>query len=188
MIGADAYIDEVVAGVRLRVSAAAFFQPSPAGAEALVDAVRVLGGDELQSATLVADLYAGVGLFSACAVPPSGHVTAVEVSPVAAADARVNLSGRHASVIEAHVNSSIGVAADVVIADPPRAGLGAIGVAAVAATGASTILLVSCDPAAGARDIRLLCEGHGFCLESTWVVDQFPFTSHVEMVSRLVRA
>jgi 23S rRNA (uracil1939-C5)-methyltransferase len=74
----------------------------------------------------------------------------------------------------------------VVVADPSRTGLGRPGVAAVAATGASRLALVSCDPASLARDTVLLAEA-GYALVSVAMVDAFPHTFHVETVSRFDR-
>ena len=70
--------------------------------------------------------------------------------------------------------------ADVVVADPPRTGLGKRAVAKVAATHAGRVVLVSCDPAALGRDARLLGEA-GYDLISCQLVDLFPHTSHVEV-------
>ena len=76
--------------------------------------------------------------------------------------------------------------ADVVVADPPRAGLAAAGVEQVVATGAATVVLVSCDAASLGRDAGLLVAA-GYRLERSRVLDLFPQTSHVEVVSRFVR-
>jgi tRNA/tmRNA/rRNA uracil-C5-methylase (TrmA/RlmC/RlmD family) len=74
----------------------------------------------------------------------------------------------------------------VVVADPSRRGLQRAGVDALAATGAATLVLVSCDPAALARDARLLVE-RDYRLDRVTVVDLFGHTSHVEAVSVFVR-
>ena len=73
-------------------------------------------------------------------------------------------------------------AADVVVADPARSGLAKDGVAAVAATGAGTVALVSCDPASLGRDTSLLT-GVGYRFVHTTLVDLFPQTPHIEAVS-----
>jgi tRNA/tmRNA/rRNA uracil-C5-methylase (TrmA/RlmC/RlmD family) len=76
--------------------------------------------------------------------------------------------------------------AAVVVADPPQAGLGRRGVAALAASGAGHLVLVSCHPASLGRDVGLL-RAQGFGLAATTVVDMFPGTPHIETVSVLVR-
>ena len=84
------------------------------------------------------------------------------------------------------LSGQLGAVPDVVVADPPRAGAGADVCRAIAATGAPRVVLVSCDPAAGARDLRALTEC-GYTLASLQAWDLFPHTHHVEMVSVLSR-
>ena len=161
--GRRAWIFEEVAGKRLRLSAESFFQASPEGAEVLVSLVAsaVTGAPE----GLLVDAYGGVGLFAA-AIAEGRPVTVLESSAAAAADARVNLPG--ASVRRIDVARWRASKAAVVVADPPRAGLGAAGVAALVATRASHLALVSCDPASLGRDAALLqAQGLSFGLGST---------------------
>lgn len=172
----------------LHVSAGSFFQSGPAAAGLLVDAVTAAGGAELAGARHVADLYGGVGLFAASVVPPAAAVTIVESGRTAVADAARNVP--RATVVRSDVGrwrpATGSVPVDLVVADPPRTGLGVRGVATVAATGAATVVLVSCDPVAGARDAKLL-GAHGYDLDHVTVVDLFPGTHHVESVARLTR-
>jgi len=187
-VGADAVLYEDVAGRRLRVSAASFFQSGPTAAKLLVDAVR-RAAPELDTAERVVDLYAGVGLFAACAAPHATHVVTVETSRAAVADCRANLAGRAAYVELGQAGRwrpDRGMAVDVVIADPARSGLGKPGVGAVAESGAPVAVLVSCDPVAMARDTALLAR-HGYRHAGTEVLDLFPHTHHVECVTRFVR-
>ena len=72
------------------------------------------------------------------------------------------------------------------MADPPRTGLGARGVTKVDATTRGRLVLVSCDPGALGRDAGLLADA-GFELDRSQLVDLFPHTSHVEVVSRFER-
>jgi tRNA/tmRNA/rRNA uracil-C5-methylase (TrmA/RlmC/RlmD family) len=72
------------------------------------------------------------------------------------------------------------------VADPPRTGLGRRAAERLAATGASRIVLVSCDPAAMGRDVALL-SGHGYHHVATTLVDLFPHTPHVEAVTEVDR-
>jgi 23S rRNA (uracil1939-C5)-methyltransferase len=184
--GTRAWIHEVVDGHRFRISARSFFQTRPDGAAALVDAVRRAGGDELASATTVVDAYAGVGLFAALTTPSGARIIAVESSASSVADARINLVEHDAKIIKARVERWHPSAADVVIADPARAGLTRDGVRAITGTRAPVIVLVSCDAAALGRDAALLAR-EGYRLEVTEVVDLFPQTHHVEVVSRFAR-
>jgi 23S rRNA (uracil1939-C5)-methyltransferase len=180
--GPDAHLTEHVAGVDLRVSAPSFFQSGPQAAGLLVAEVRAATADQHGP---MLDAYGGVGLFAATAASPDHDVVVVESSSAACADARINLAGRHATVVESTVEAwRPSQPFDIAVADPARAGLGRAGVAAV--TGARRIVLVSCDPVAGARDVRLLAD-HGYHLRRATVLDLFPHTAHVEVVSVLER-
>lgn len=179
--GRRSWIFEEVAGKRLRLSAESFFQASPEGAEVLVSLVSsaVAGAPE----GMLVDAYGGVGLFAAT-VGENRPVTVLEGSASAAADARVNVpaaSVRHIDVARWRASK-----AAVIVADPPRAGLGAAGVASLVASRASHLALVSCDSASLGRDAALLQE-RGFALEWAALVDMFPGTPHIEVVSRFVR-
>ena len=184
--GTRAWIHEEVAGRRWRIGARSFFQARPDGADALVAAVRDALGDELTADATIADLYAGVGLFAG-ALAPTGRVTAVESSGSSVADARVNLAGLGARILKVDVDRWHPSKTDVVVADPPRTGLGRRAVANIAGTGATRVALVSCDPAALGRDAKLLAAA-GYVLRSATLVDLFPHTSHVEVVSRFDRS
>lgn len=192
VIGADqlrkgrrAWFSDVVDGHTFRVSADSFFQTRTDGAAALVDAVRAAGDGRWGSGTLV-DLYGGVGLFSAC-LGNGMSVMDVESNRAAAADARHNLAHLDAHVIRVAAQKWSASAADIVVADPPRAGLGADVVRSIAATEADRVVLVSCDPASFGRDSRLLADS-GFERRTTTAIDLFPQTPHVELVSRFERS
>ncbi|MDQ6614939.1 MAG: TRAM domain-containing protein [Actinomycetota bacterium] len=188
--GERAWVHETVAGRRLRVSADSFFQPGPAAAGALVAAVAGAVGLTGAGGHLV-DAYAGVGLFASVLGARLGvRVTAIESNRSAVADARVNLADVDARVVTLDVApwhpQRAGRPVDVVIADPPRPGLGRPGVAAVVAARAPRVVVVNCDPASLGRDSALLGQA-GYQLASVAVVDAFPHTFHVETVSRFDR-
>jgi 23S rRNA (uracil1939-C5)-methyltransferase len=183
LLGPGAHVTEEVEGRRFRVSAGSFFQTRPDGAAVLARLVEEAVEDVVTGARL-ADLYAGVGLFAGTVGQAAADVVAVEVAPSSVADLRVNLPA--ARVVESAVEAWAPEPAEVVVADPPRTGLGRGGVDAVAATGASRLALVSCDPVSLARDAALL-QGHGFRHVRSMVVDLFPHTPHVEVVSRFDR-
>jgi 23S rRNA (uracil1939-C5)-methyltransferase len=176
--------DDVVAGRRFQVSPTSFFQVRPDGAAVLVGLV----GDALRihNVRTVVDLYAGVGLFAGTLHDQGFDVrAAVEGSPSACADARVNLVGV-CEVVQADVGRWPGWSADGVVADPSRDGLRADGVATIARCEPRAVVLVSCDAAALGRDARLLTDA-GFGFEAAQPVDLFPQTSHIEVVSTFVR-
>jgi len=181
-VGADATLRETVAGASLRVSAASFFQSGPQAAELLVAEVAAACGDALAAADRVIDAYGGCGLFAATLFPDRAVV--VESSPSACADVRANVPA--AEVHQQLFEQWRPVAAPLVVADPARAGLGREAVALVAATGADRVVLVSCDPVAMARDTALLA-AHGYRHGGSTVLDLFPHTPHVEVVTRFDR-
>lgn len=182
--GERAWYHEVVAGRTWRISARSFFQARPDGADALVEAVAaaLAGADTGRG---LVDLYGGVGLFAGT-IDIGGPITLVEHGASSVADAKVNLADRRARIVRADVAHWGPTKASLVVADPPRTGLGQAGVTKVAATGADRLALVSCDPAALGRDARLLAV-EGYELRSVTLVDLFPHTSHVEVVSRFDR-
>ncbi len=187
--GRGAALHEVVAGRGLQVSIGSFFQSGPQAAELLAATVR-RSAPELAGAGVVVDAYAGVGMLAAIVAEPTSTVIAIETSRSAVADARHNLADREADVVRSEVGgwrAPAGVTVDVVLADPARSGLGRPGVTALARVDAPVIALVSCDPASLGRDAKLLA-GAGYVHERTVVIDTFPHTTHVEAVTRFVRA
>lgn len=180
-------LHEDVAGHRFRVSLGSFFQSSPHAAELLVAAVgRAIAGVEL-SASHVVDAYGGIGLFAVTSAATARLVTVVEGSASACADAKVNLAGREAVVVESRVEDWTPVPADLVIADPARSGLDKGAASVLVATGTPILVLISCDTGSLARDTRLLIAA-GYEHDGTQVIDAFPNTSHIETVTRFVRA
>ena len=105
-------------------------------------------------------------------------------------DAQSNLGSLDLDVdidlLKSSIESMPSERADLVIADPSRKGLGKKAAVRLSATGAEVIVLVSCDAASLGRDAGLLAD-LGFRLERARVIDLFPQTSHVEVVSRFVR-
>ncbi|MDP9800149.1 tRNA/tmRNA/rRNA uracil-C5-methylase (TrmA/RlmC/RlmD family) [Arcanobacterium wilhelmae] len=150
----------------------------------------VMAGADLHGGERVAEFFSGAGLFSlpiAKAIGDAGALVTMEGSADAVADARENLSGLgnstlHAGKIGVREVAQLASGADVVIADPPRAGLGKAEAQAAATSNARRIVLVSCDPAAMARDAQALIE-NGRELVSAQARDIFPHTHHVEIVS-----
>jgi len=201
VIGADeiaygkrAWIHEELAGRRWRVSAPSFFQSRPDGAEALVAVVRQLAADVLEQPVdperprVLVDAYSGVGIFAGTLLGgrPGWRALCAEHSRSAVADARVNLADLDVKIVATTVERLRAPRADLVVADPSRAGLGMRGAAAILSTEAERIVLVSCDPAAAGRDTALLSE-RGYAPVESVLVDLFPHTHHTEVVTRFDR-
>ena len=153
--GKRAWIHDDVAGRRWRISADLFFQTRPDGAEALVDVVGAMAADVLDGApgTLL-DAYSGVGLFVGTLLDGRvgwrGHG---RERPSRGGRRPWNLADLDVRTVATKVERLRARRAELVVADPSRAGLGRAGAAALASTRASRIVLVSCDPAAAGRDL-----------------------------------
>ncbi|MFC4006852.1 class I SAM-dependent RNA methyltransferase [Nonomuraea purpurea] len=175
-----------------RVAGSGFWQVHPGAAETLLDVVLDYARPEPGEWAL--DLYCGVGLFAAGlaeAVGEEGAVFGLESEAAAVRDARANLRDLpQAQVERGRVEEALDrfqiERADVVVADPPRAGLGREVVERICSLEASRIVYVSCDPATLARDLAWFAE-RGYPLAELRAFDAFPMTHHVECVALLVR-
>lgn len=171
---------------RYQVSAGAFFQVNRFLVPALLE--TVVGDHE---GAVAWDLYAGVGLFSQALSRRFANVVAVESSPLATADLAHNLVGAGHRRIVQDTRRFLAApgrapAPNLVIVDPPRAGLGAEVTASLAALQPPQIVYVSCDPATLARDLRSL-QPSGYRPAEITLIDLFPQTFHLETVVRLIR-
>jgi 23S rRNA (uracil1939-C5)-methyltransferase len=192
-VGGRAAFVERIEGVDLRVSARSFFQTRTDGAQALVRAVQAAAGDALADESTFVDAYAGVGLFAAT-LARHRPVVAIEQAASSCADAVHNLSTprtagdleQSARVVRCPVEDWRPEPAGLVVADPARRGLARDAAHVLAATGAPRLVLVSCDPVALARDAALLRE-LGYDHAGSSLVDLFPHTPHVEVVTRFDR-
>jgi len=166
----------------------AFFQVSPPwAAEAFGGLLRSwdLKGDTLY------DLYGGVGLFSVLLGARFKHRVLVESGESAVAWAHRNLEAAGLSSeclvadVAAWVPEGLGEAGDVLLLDPPRAGLEPALCDRLLGAGAHTLVLVGCDGAAFCRDVKRLAGAWN--LDQLAVVDLFPLTSLVECVALMTR-
>ena len=151
-----------------------------------------LTGDET-----VYDLYAGTGTIGLVLAPHALTVWGVELSEesVACAIENASLNGIvNAAYFAADVAHSLEELVprsgppDVIVVDPPRAGLTKKALRGVAELGASRIVYVSCNPTTLAPNVKQLVEEHGYAIERVRPVDMFPHTPHIESVTSLVRA
>lgn len=169
----------------LRVSGGSFFQVNRFLVEELVTIVTAN-----RSGEVALDLYAGVGLFTATLGKAFGHIVAVESSHSAAADLAYNSTPNvktvRATVEEYLAGRGAKMRPDLVVLDPPRAGLGDRVARAIAKMDAKRVMYVSCDPATLARDLVTLVAG-GWRVERFHLIDLFPQTYHIESVVELVR-
>ncbi|HMG88114.1 MAG TPA: 23S rRNA (uracil(1939)-C(5))-methyltransferase RlmD [Terracidiphilus sp.] len=138
------------------------------------------------------DLFAGVGLFAKKLAENFERVVAVESAPMASEALKHNLEGGSAHCVIAETAAFLRAQdkmsrPDLVVVDPPRAGLGAETTSLLAEVGAPAIVYVSCDPATLARDLRALLSS-GYEISSVTLADLFPQTFHLESVVELRRS
>ena len=136
------------------------------------------------------DLYAGAGLFTAQLARNFDTVLAVESSPHSFDDLRRNVPSNVKCVRSTTENfladRAAKLAPDLVVVDPPRAGLGEKTARALGRKTVPRVTYVSCDPATLSRDLRILLE-FNFRVEQVHLVDMFPQTFHMETVVHLAR-
>jgi 23S rRNA (uracil1939-C5)-methyltransferase len=173
-----------VAGEAYWVSRSSFFQVN----RFLIDRLIQLATAG-RTGELAWDLYAGVGLFSRVLAKNFTNVVAVEAS---ASDLATNFRGKGRRAVSATTLDFLRQAVlerdrpDLIVMDPPRAGVGAEVCALLARVKAPGIVYVSCDPSTLGRDLRAMVDS-GYKLKHLHRVDMFPQTFHQETVAILVR-
>ncbi|WP_051341588.1 class I SAM-dependent RNA methyltransferase [Pseudonocardia spinosispora] len=181
------------AGREWTVAPGAFWQVHPALADTLSDVVRQWA--DVPSGGRAWDLYGGAGVLAAVLAEQTGGtgvVTVVESDRAAVRSGMAALADlpwvrwRTGRVEHALDELTQEGRPDVVVADPPRKGLGRAVVDQLADAGPDRLVHVACDPAALARDVSLLA-GHGYRLERLRAFDAFPMTHHMEAVALFVR-
>jgi 23S rRNA (uracil1939-C5)-methyltransferase len=138
------------------------------------------------------DLFAGVGLFANSLAKNFERVVAVESAPMASAALKHNLKNTSGEGVLAETatflrNPGETPRPDLIVVDPPRAGLGTETTSLLAEAAAPEIVYVSCDPATLSRDLRVLLSS-GYELHSVMLADLFPQTFHLESVVELRRS
>lgn len=185
------YIEEAMENLRFRVGPKSFYQTNSRQAYRLYSVARdfaKLTGDEL-----VYDLYTGTGTIACFIASNARHVIGIEYVPEAIEDAKINAevnnlnntefyAGDMKNVLTADFIASHG-RPDVMVVDPPRAGMHEDVVKVILDASPSRIVYVSCNPATQARDLALLHEKYD--IEAVQPVDMFPHTQHVENVVAL---
>lgn len=189
------FIEEQLGELRFRISAHSFFQTNPLSAELLYDTVRRFG--EFRGNETVWDLYCGTGSIALTIARSVGRVVGFEVVQEAVADAYVNSelngidnsafrSGDLKDVIKEASQDPRGCGLpDVVVTDPPRAGMHPHVIEALLRLKPRRIVIVSCNPATLARDLGFLIESYQ--VEEVQPFDLFPHTPHIECVVKLER-
>ncbi|HKU02617.1 MAG TPA: TRAM domain-containing protein [Arthrobacter sp.] len=190
------WVQESAVGHDYRVTGEGFWQIHRDAPGTLVGAVTEFlhQGDFLNPGAVVADLYAGAGLFTAVladAVGVTGSVLSVEGAPGTSRDARKNLhSATQVEVVQGRVERVLRQKPrnfDALVLDPPRAGAGKAVVGQLVAAQPRAIAYVSCDPASFARDLGYFRRS-GWGLAGLRAFDLYPHTHHLETVALLAPA
>ncbi|HSX21945.1 MAG TPA: 23S rRNA (uracil(1939)-C(5))-methyltransferase RlmD [Gaiellaceae bacterium] len=194
LLWGDGWIEEELGGLRFRVRPNAFLQTNTAMAERLYGLAReaaALTGDET-----VWDLYCGIGTIALSLARDALTVWGIEVSEesVACALENAELNGiTNAAFFAGNVGEVVQELLErsgppqVVVVDPPRAGLAGKALRRLGEIGAPRLVYVSCNPTTLAGDAKALRAEYGYELLSAQPVDMFPHTPHVETVAVLER-
>ncbi len=195
LLHGDGLVVERLLGLEFEAGLASFLQTNSTQAEALYHAA--IDAAELTGAETVLDLYCGTGTLTLAFAQRARAAVGVESVPQAVTGARRN-AGRNrignASFVEGEARAVLRQWArgerpdaprpEVVVVDPPRAGLHPRVVARVTELAPRRIVYVSCNPATLARDLRDFAQ-RGFVLAELRPFDMFPHTPHIESVARL---
>jgi 23S rRNA (uracil1939-C5)-methyltransferase len=194
LLWGDGWIEEELCGLRFRVRPNAFLQTNTAMAEKLYglarDAAQLTGGET------VWDLYCGIGTIGLSLASDALTVWGIEVSEESVACALENaelngitntafFAGNVGQVVQELLDRS--GPPEVVVVDPPRAGLAGKALRRLGEIGAPRLVYVSCNPTTLAGDVKILCGEYGYELVQARPIDMFPHTPHVETVALLER-
>ena len=185
------YIHEMMGKLKFRIGPKSFFQTNSVQAMALYD--RVVDMAQLTGNELVYDLYTGTGTIANYVAVIARKVIGIESVPEAIEDAKINsdinqitntafFAGDMKDLLSRDFIARHG-RPDVVITDPPRAGMHGKVIEMLLEVKAQRIVYVSCNPATQARDLQLL--GEAYVVEQIQPVDMFPQTHHVENIVSL---
>ena len=191
--GEDA-IEEEIGGLRFRVRPNAFLQTNTEMAERLYAIARDLAA--LEGGETVYDLYCGIGTIGLSMAASALTVWGIEISEESVACAienqELNAVG-NAAFFAGNVGEVLRELRDragdpdVVVVDPPRAGLAGKALKRLGEIGAPRVVYVSCNPTTLAGDLKRLSDDYGYRLVKAQPVDMFPHTPHVECAALLVR-
>ena len=194
LLWGDDAIEEELLGQRFRVRPNAFLQTNTEMAEQLYALAIEYAG--LTGTETVYDLYCGTGTIGLSLAHHALSVWGVDISEESIACALENLDLNqigNAAFFAGNVGQVLEELAeragppDVVVVDPPRAGLAGKALRRTGELGSPKLVYISCNPTTLASDVKVLREQYGYELVRTKPVDMFPHTPHVESVSLLTR-
>ncbi|KER10157.1 MAG: RNA methyltransferase [[Candidatus Thermochlorobacteriaceae] bacterium GBChlB] len=196
VVSGDGVITETLGSYRFQISANSFFQTNTAQAERLYQ--TALRAARLSPDDVVYDLYCGTGSISIFISAHCKKVFGIELVESAVKDAEKNAARNGVQNCSFKLLDLKDVQKiwpeleafglpDVVITDPPRAGMHPNAVQTLLKLSPKRIIYVSCNAASLARDGKLMCESGMYQLEDVQPVDMFPHTNHIESIARFER-
>lgn len=189
------YVEEEMEGLRFRISPKSFYQTNSQQAYELYKVARSFAN--LQGNEIVYDLYTGTGTIANFIASKAKFVIGIEYIPEAIEDAKLNsqinkientlfYAGDMKDILTEDFISRHG-RPDVIITDPPRAGMHPNVIETILKAQAQKIVYVSCNPATQARDLSLFIASGDYIATQSQAVDMFPHTHHIENVVLLER-
>jgi 23S rRNA (uracil1939-C5)-methyltransferase len=187
------FIYEQMEELKFKIGPKSFYQTNSEQAFKLYKVAREFA--EFKGDEVVYDLYTGTGTIANFVAKKASKVVGIEYVPEAIEDARINSEINNitntsffAGDMKAVLNNKFfreNGKPDVIITDPPRAGMHDDVIKVILESGAGRVVYVSCNPATQARDLALL--DSGYAVAKVQPVDMFPQTHHVENVVLLIR-
>jgi 23S rRNA (uracil1939-C5)-methyltransferase len=189
LVAGEPFLKERIGSFEFIISANSFFQTNSVGAQTLYDKTKEYA--DLQGHETVLDLYSGTGTIAIYLADSAKHIIGIEQVESAVRNAERNCRINHVSncrFIQGDIKDKLPLLTEkpqVVVIDPPRAGMHKDVIRQVLRLAPERIVYVSCNPASLARDVALLSEDYD--LLEVQPVDMFPHTYHIEAVAKLHR-
>ncbi len=191
LYGQDYFYEELL-GLRFKISTFSFFQTNSHSAEVLYETARSYVGELGGEDKTVFDLYSGTGTIAQLMAPAAGKVIGVEIveeaveaaKKSAAANGLTNCEFIAGDVLK--VIDEVEEKPDMIILDPPRDGIHPKALPKIISYGVERIVYISCKPTSLVRDLEVFL-GNGYVVEKAVAVDQFPWTTGVEVVALLTK-
>lgn len=187
------YIEDVLCGLRFRISPSSFYQINSAQAQVLYK--KAVQKAALTGEETVIDAYCGIGTIGMVMAAKARRVIGIELNADAVRDAKENAKRNRVDNIQFVTAdateymtrmSENGERADVVVLDPPRSGSTQEFVKAVAAIAPKKVVYISCNPETLGRDLEWFRKA-GYRAVEAEGVDMFAFTNHIEVICCLIR-
>ncbi len=189
------YIEEHLGKLKFRISPASFFQTNTRMAKKLYDIILEFAN--LKQSDIAWDLYCGTGTIALYLAPYLEKIIGLEIIPAAIRDAKKNAEFNkidNGIFYEANLDKICRKnpefftnlpQPDLIIVDPPRAGIHPDITKTIITISPNRIIYVSCNPSTQVRDLKILTEEGGYKIIEVQPIDMFPHTPHIEIVTKL---